>query len=123
MAQSINRAYLIESQDSATVFIGKKKILIFVVEKEQFQNFLRATEESNAYQQILTRNWCMGVSQPYQSLALVSFHAFTYSGQQTTDLLMAVTVDYLLQGKKWCCSGCVELLLIPGSILEYPELV
>lgn len=65
MAQSINSAYLIESQDSATVFISKNKIPIFVVEKEQFQDLLRATEESNAYEQILTRNWCMGVSQPY----------------------------------------------------------
>lgn len=44
----------------------------------------------------------------------VASRLWTYSWQW-------LLITYLLQGKKWRCSGCVELLLIPGSILEHPE--
>lgn len=40
------------------------------------------------------------MQQPYWSLAFISFHAFTCSGQQIMDLLVTVTIDYLLVMEK-----------------------
>ena len=101
MAQSIYSTYLTESQDTARVYWQEQNPNFHCGERmiSELSECYREIKYllANSHRELKPQSF---TQQPYQSLALVSFHAFTYSGQQTMDLLVAVTVDYLLVTEK-----------------------